>query len=77
MIDELAQFINVLSGNMAIVGPRPLPETDYEKLNQFEKTAYRMLPGITDLSSVIFSDEGEILKGSHDPDSKYDITIRP
>lgn len=76
-IDELMQFVNVLIGNMAIVGPRPLPKGDYDKLSPFEQHAYSQLPGITDFSSIVFSDEGHILLGHPDADSAYDKSIRP
>lgn len=78
-IDELAQFLNVLSGNMSIVGPRPLPHSDFDKLNEFEKSGYLRKPGITDFSSIVFNDEAKILLNSEflDPDLAYNLLIRP
>lgn len=76
-LDELVQFLNVIFGSMSIVGPRPLPKADYDQLNDFEQSAYDLLPGITDFSSIIFSDEGEILRGYDDADFAYNQIIRP
>jgi exopolysaccharide biosynthesis polyprenyl glycosylphosphotransferase len=51
-IDELPQLINVLRGQMSLVGPRPLPERDFERLEDWHKKRYLVLPGITGLWQV-------------------------
>jgi exopolysaccharide biosynthesis polyprenyl glycosylphosphotransferase len=51
-IDELPQLVNVLRGEMSIVGPRPLPERDFERLEDWHKKRYLVLPGITGLWQV-------------------------
>jgi exopolysaccharide biosynthesis polyprenyl glycosylphosphotransferase len=51
-IDELPQLVNVLRGEMSLVGPRPLPERDYERLEEWHKKRYLVLPGITGLWQV-------------------------
>lgn len=51
-LDELPQLFNVLGGQMSLVGPRPLPERDYEKLDDWHKKRYLVLPGITGLWQV-------------------------
>jgi exopolysaccharide biosynthesis polyprenyl glycosylphosphotransferase len=51
-LDELPQLINVLRGDMSLVGPRPLPERDYEHLQEWHKKRYLVLPGITGLWQV-------------------------
>src|SRR3954462_1743703 len=48
-MDELPQLWNVLRGEMSLVGPRPLPERDYERLEDWHKKRYLVLPGITGL----------------------------
>ncbi len=76
-LDELTQLWNVVRGDMSLVGPRPQVQRD---VNLYTEEEYHLLdvrPGITDLSSIVFSDEGEILAGSENPDLKYNQVIRP
>lgn len=51
-IDELPQLVNVLRGEMSLVGPRPLPERDYALLDEVHKKRYLVLPGMTGLWQV-------------------------
>jgi exopolysaccharide biosynthesis polyprenyl glycosylphosphotransferase len=51
-LDELPQLVNVLRGEMSLVGPRPLPERDFEKLEEWHRKRYLVLPGITGLWQV-------------------------
>jgi exopolysaccharide biosynthesis polyprenyl glycosylphosphotransferase len=51
-LDELPQLINVLRGEMSLVGPRPLPQRDYEMLEDWHRKRYLVLPGITGLWQV-------------------------
>ncbi len=51
-LDELPQLVNVLRGEMSLVGPRPLPERDFEKLQEWHRKRYLVLPGITGLWQV-------------------------
>jgi exopolysaccharide biosynthesis polyprenyl glycosylphosphotransferase len=51
-LDELPQLFNVLSGQMSLVGPRPLPQRDYDKLEDWHKKRYLVLPGITGLWQI-------------------------
>jgi exopolysaccharide biosynthesis polyprenyl glycosylphosphotransferase len=51
-IDELPQLINVLRGQMSLVGPRPLPQRDFDRLEDWHKKRYLVLPGITGLWQV-------------------------
>lgn len=77
-IDELSQFINVVAGTMSIVGPRPnVRKWGVDLYTELEKTLLNVKPGITDLSSIIFSDEGEILEGAQNADEVYNQLIRP
>ncbi len=51
-LDELPQLINVLRGDMSLVGPRPLPQRDFERLEDWHKKRYLVLPGMTGLWQV-------------------------
>jgi len=75
--DELPQLINVLRGEMSIVGPRPQVPWAVERYSGEEKTLLSVLPGITDYASLRFSNEAEILKGSRCPDKDYLQKIAP
>ena len=76
-IDELPQIFNVIMGDINFVGPRPNVKDEVEKYLNVEKRLINYKPGITDFSSIVFSDEGEILKNSSDPDLGYNLYIRP
>lgn len=76
-IDELPQLWNVLNGDMSIVGPRPNVEREVRLYTEVESRLLSARPGITDLASIVFSDEGEILTGHKDPDIAYNQLIRP
>jgi len=76
-LDELSQLLNVFCGQMSLVGPRPNVEREVNLYTEEEKHLLDVRPGITDLSSIVFSDEGDILAGSDDPDLKYNQVIRP
>ena len=76
-IDELPNFINILKGDMSFVGPRPNVKRETDLYTDVEKSLLTVRPGITDFASIIFSDEGEILKDSVVPDLDYNQLIRP
>ena len=77
-LDELSQLFNVLIGNMSLVGPRPqIIDHVINEYSDEEKKLLTVKPGITDISSIVFSDEGDILKDSLDPNKDYNILIRP
>lgn len=76
-LDELIQLWNVLKGDMSLVGPRPQVLSDTARYTATEKRMLTVRPGITDPASIVFSDEGEILRDSSDPDLLYNQIIRP
>jgi len=76
-LDELPQLINVLKGEMSIVGPRPEVLTEVETYTNEERRILEVRPGITDWASLTFHNEGEILKGSPDPHQAYREKIKP
>jgi lipopolysaccharide/colanic/teichoic acid biosynthesis glycosyltransferase len=76
-VDELPQLLNVLKGDMSVVGPRPevrqyveLFRSDYEEILQVS-------PGITDLASVHYRHEAELLGGAENPEDRYVKEILP
>ena len=76
-VDEVVQLWNVLKGDMSLVGPRPQVKADADLYTSEEMRLLSVRPGITDPASIVFADEGEILKGSDDPDLLYNQIIRP
>lgn len=76
-LDELTQLWNVFKGDMSLVGPRPNVKRETDLYTPEEKKLLSVRPGITDLASIVFSDEGDILKDSEDPDLDYNQLIRP
>ena len=77
-LDELSQLFNVFIGNMSLVGPRPqVIDHVVNEYSEKEKQLLDVKPGITDFSSIVFSDEGDILKDSIDPNKDYNNLIRP
>lgn len=76
-LDELAQIINVIKGDIHIIGPRPQVETEVKRYTAEEKKILSVKPGISDISSIVFSDEGDILNGAKDPDLLYAQIERP
>lgn len=76
-LDELPQLWNVLIGEMSFVGPRPQVEWAVNRYTPEERLVLSVKPGITDYASLRFANEGEILKGSTDPDKDYMEKIHP
>jgi lipopolysaccharide/colanic/teichoic acid biosynthesis glycosyltransferase len=76
-LDELTQLWNVLKGDMSLVGPRPNVKRETDLYTPVERGLLLVRPGITDFSSIVFSDEGDILAGQEDPDIAYNQLIRP
>lgn len=76
-LDEFAQFLNVINGTMSIVGPRPNTILDCSLYSEKEKNLLKILPGITDYSSIVFADEGDIIGKFNNPDLAYNQLIRP
>lgn len=77
-IDELPQLINVIKGEMSLVGPRPEVKNYIDMLSEDErKTILSVSPGMTDFASLWNFHESEVLKGSQDPEKTYLEKIRP
>lgn len=76
-LDELPQLLNVLRGEMSFVGPRPQVQWAVDLYTEEERRVLTVRPGLTDYASLKFADEGEILKGSTNPDKDYMEKIHP
>lgn len=76
-LDELAQFINVLIGDMSFVGPRPEVKKYVELYNDEQKKVLTVKPGITDYASIEFFNENELLEKSTNPEKTYIEEIMP
>lgn len=79
-INELPQVINVLKGDLSIVGPRPLVDRTFNAYSEeIQKVIYNVRPGITGIGSVIFRDEEGLFEHSteKDPHVFYQKVIAP
>ena len=76
-LDELPQLVNVLSGDMSLVGPRPEVQKFVDLYTEEEKAILTLAPGITDWASLWNSDEDSLLEGWSDPERVYLEMIRP
>jgi len=76
-LDELPQLVNVMKGEMSLVGPRPEVFEEVKLYTTEECRLLEVLPGITDWASIKFRNEGELLRGSGDPHQTYREKIRP
>lgn len=77
-MDELAQFINVLIGDMSVVGPRPeVPQYVALYPSHVREIVLSVRPGITDRASIEFKDENEILGKAPDPHQAYVNEVLP
>ncbi|MDU5794944.1 sugar transferase [Haemophilus parainfluenzae] len=76
-LDELPQLINVLLGDMSLVGPRPEVRKYVELYTDEQQRVLSVKPGITDYASIEYMDENEILGKSSDPEKTYIEEIMP
>lgn len=76
-IDELPQLVNVLRGEMSLVGPRPEVPTYVEMFRDDYTEILQVRPGITDLASLAYRDEASLLGQSDDPETEYVNRILP
>jgi lipopolysaccharide/colanic/teichoic acid biosynthesis glycosyltransferase len=76
-LDEFPQFINVLRGEMSIVGPRPEVREFVALYTDIQKRVLEVKPGITDYASIEYFNENELLAASDDPKKTYIEDIMP
>jgi lipopolysaccharide/colanic/teichoic acid biosynthesis glycosyltransferase len=76
-LDEFPQLINVIAGEMSLVGPRPQVAWAVEQYDDRTRHMLDVRPGMTDLASIWFRDENERLSDAEDPDEAYLRLIAP
>jgi lipopolysaccharide/colanic/teichoic acid biosynthesis glycosyltransferase len=76
-LDEFPQFMNVLLGDMSLVGPRPEVKKYVDMYSHEERAILDLRPGITDWASIWNSNEAAVLEGSKNPEQAYEELIRP
>ncbi len=76
-LDEIPELVNVLLGDMSLVGPRPEVEGYVRLMNEEERAVLSVRPGLTDWATLWNSDEGAVLAGAADPEKIYFELIRP
>ena len=76
-IDELPQLLNVLIGDMSLVGPRPEVRRYVDLYTDEQRRVLSVRPGITDYASIEYVDENRLLAASDDPDKTYIDEIMP
>ena len=76
-LDEFPQFVNVLKGEMSVVGPRPEVKEYVDLYNEDQRKVLQVKPGITDYASLYYFKENELLAQSVDPQKTYIEDIMP
>lgn len=76
-LDELPQLLNVVAGDMAFVGPRPEVPRYVDLYTESQRRVLELRPGITDLASIAYRNESDLLEGREDPEAHYIGTILP
>ena len=76
-LDELAQLLNVLAGQMSFVGPRPEVPRYVELYTPYQRQVLLVRPGITDYASIAYRNENDLLAGAKDPERMYIETVMP
>lgn len=76
-LDEFPQLINILKGEMSIVGPRPEVRKYVDLYDEEQRRVLSVRPGLTDYASLKFIDENKVLSEVSDPESYYINTIMP
>jgi lipopolysaccharide/colanic/teichoic acid biosynthesis glycosyltransferase len=76
-LDEFPQLLNILTGDMSVVGPRPEVPKYVELYSEEQRKVLSVRPGLTDLASLEYFDEQEVLGRSDNPEKSYIEEIMP
>lgn len=76
-INELPQILNVLIGDLSIVGPRPQMQVDFEKYSdEVQQKIYNVRPGLTGIGSIVFRDEESLISLASENENSHDFYKR-
>jgi lipopolysaccharide/colanic/teichoic acid biosynthesis glycosyltransferase len=76
-INELPQILNIIIGDLSIVGPRPQMQVDFEKYSdEVQKKIYDVRPGLTGIGSIIFRDEESLISVASENENPHDFYKR-
>jgi lipopolysaccharide/colanic/teichoic acid biosynthesis glycosyltransferase len=76
-LDELPQLINIIKGDMSVVGPRPEVKKFVDLYTEEQLKVLSVRPGLADISSIMFANEAEILGEQSDPEEYYIHVLMP
>jgi lipopolysaccharide/colanic/teichoic acid biosynthesis glycosyltransferase len=76
-LDELPQLVNVVLGHMVLVGPRPEVPRYVARYTPEQRRVLQLVPGITDLASIVFREEATLLARAADPEAAYVHLVVP
>ena len=76
-LDELPQLVNVLKGEMSMVGPRPEVKKYVDLYTEAQRRVLEVRPGITDNASIVFRNENDLLATAADPEEFYINVVMP
>ena len=77
-INELPQLINVLVGDMSVIGPRPQTDRCFQAFPyKYQKEITKVKPGLSGIGSIVFRNEEEMLENNKNPDIFYDEILMP
>jgi len=76
-VDEFQQLINVLKGEMSLIGPRPEVEKYVNLYTEAQRRVLELIPGITDPASIKYANESDVLAQASDPEKMYIEEIMP
>ena len=76
-INELPQILNILIGDLSIVGPRPQMQVDFEKYSdEVQRKIYNVRPGLTGIGSIVFRDEESLISVASEKENPHDFYKR-
>jgi lipopolysaccharide/colanic/teichoic acid biosynthesis glycosyltransferase len=76
-INELPQILNIIIGDLSIVGPRPQMQVDFEKFSdEVQRKIYNVRPGLTGIGSIVFRDEESLISAAPEKENPHDFYKR-